>query len=110
MGGAYETFGTSVISPGGKSILCQNVKMYIWQGGSRVPWSHHIQKSIQVTPQKTRAITEWPKPKNISKLRGLIGYYRRFVNNYSHLTTPQQISLRKTTSNGIWKNTNVLKT
>ena len=54
MGGAYETFGTSVISSGGKSILCQNVKMYIWQGGSRVTWSHHIQKRSQGRPQENQ--------------------------------------------------------
>ena len=56
MGGAYETFVTSVISSRGKSILCQNVKMYIWKGGSRVPWSHHIQKKSQIRPQENQGI------------------------------------------------------
>jgi hypothetical protein len=81
-------------------------------GKEEVDYLGHIisKKGVKVDPKKIRAIIEWTKPKNISKLRGLVGYYRRFVNNYSHLTAPQQISLRKTTSNGIWKHTNVLKT
>jgi hypothetical protein len=39
------------------SLLEKNqfyVKMYIWQGGSRVPWSHHIQKRIQGRPQENQ--------------------------------------------------------
>jgi hypothetical protein len=98
MGREHEAFGTSVISSRRKSILCQNVKMYIWQGGSRVPWSHHTQKGVKVDPKKIRAIVEWPKPKNISKLRGflgLAGYYRRFVKNYAHLTAPLTNLLKK---------------
>jgi hypothetical protein len=56
MRGAYETFGKSVISSRGKSILCQNVKLCIWKGGSRVPWSHHIQKRSQIRPQENHGI------------------------------------------------------
>jgi hypothetical protein len=48
--------------------------------------------------EKIKAITKWPKPKNISKLRGflgLTGYYRRFIKNYAHLTTPSSNLLKK---------------
>jgi hypothetical protein len=51
-----------------------------------------------VDPEKIKAITEWPKPKNISKLRGFLGltsYYRRFIKNYAHLTTPLSNLLKK---------------
>jgi hypothetical protein len=51
-----------------------------------------------VDPEKIKAITEWPKPKNISKLRGflgLTGYYRRFIKNYTHLKTPLSNLLKK---------------
>jgi hypothetical protein len=43
-------------------------------------------------------ITEWNKPKNISKLRGflgLAGYYQRFIKNYAHLTAPLTNLLKK---------------
>jgi hypothetical protein len=51
-----------------------------------------------VDPNKIKVITEWPKPKNISKLRGflgLTGYYQRFIKNYTHLTTPLSNLLKK---------------
>jgi hypothetical protein len=51
-----------------------------------------------VDPEKIKAITEWPKPNNISKLRGflgLTGYYRKFIKNYAHLTTPLSNLLKK---------------
>ena len=65
-----------------------------------VEYLGHIisKKGVKVDPKKIRAITEWPKPKNISKLRGflgLAGYYRRFVKNYAHLTTPVTNLLKK---------------
>ena len=40
---------------------------------------------------KIRAIIEWPRPKNLTELRGFIGiftYYRNFVNGFSQLTSP----------------------
>jgi hypothetical protein len=51
-----------------------------------------------VDPSKIKEIMEWPKPNNISKLRrfiGLTGYYRRFIKNYAHLTTPLSNLLKK---------------
>jgi hypothetical protein len=51
-----------------------------------------------VDPNKIKEITKWPKPKNISKLRGflgLTGYYRRFIKNCAHLTTPLSNLLKK---------------
>lgn len=44
---------------------------------------HMISKEgVKVDPSKIKAIREWPKPINISKLRGfsgLTGYYQRFI-------------------------------
>jgi hypothetical protein len=62
-------------------------------GKEEVEYLGHVisQEGVKVDPEKIKAITEWPKPKNISKLRGflgLTGYYRRFIKNYAHLTTP----------------------
>jgi hypothetical protein len=34
---------------------------------------HIISQGVKVDPNKIKAITKWPKPKNISKLRGFLG-------------------------------------
>jgi hypothetical protein len=62
-------------------------------GKEEVEYLGHIisKKGVKVGPKKIRAITEWPKPKNISKLRGFLGLagdYRIFINNYAHLIAP----------------------
>jgi hypothetical protein len=33
---------------------------------------HIISQGVKVDPSKIKAITEWPKPNNISKLRGFL--------------------------------------
>lgn len=44
---------------------------------------HIISKrGLEADPEKIDAMKQWPQPKNITALRGLlglIGYYRRFV-------------------------------
>ena len=69
-------------------------------GKEEVEYLGHIisKKGVKVDPKKIRAIIEWPKPKNISKLWGFLGltwYYRRFIKNYAHLTTPLTNLLKK---------------
>jgi hypothetical protein len=69
-------------------------------GKEEVEYLGHVisQEGVKVDPEKIKAITEWPKPKNISKLRGFLGltsYYRRFIKNYAHLTTPLLNLLKK---------------
>jgi hypothetical protein len=69
-------------------------------GKEEVEYLGHVisQEGVKVDPEKIKAITEWPKPKNISKLRGflgLTGYYRIFIKNYAHLTTPFSNLLKK---------------
>jgi hypothetical protein len=69
-------------------------------GKEEVEYLGHVisREGVKVDPDKIKAITEWPKPKNISKLRGflgLTGYYRRFIKNYSHLTTPLSNLLKR---------------
>jgi len=37
------------------------------------------------------AITKWSRPKNATEVKsflGLVGYYRRFIKNFSKVTTP----------------------
>ena len=53
---------------------------------------HMVSKDgIQVDPKKIKAITEWPRPITITKVRsflGLAGCYRRFMKNFSKITMP----------------------
>ena len=41
-------------------------------------------------PSKIEAVRDWPRPKNASEVRsflGLAGYYKRFVEGFSKITT-----------------------
>ena len=43
---------------------------------------------IQVNKEKVKVLEDWPIPKNVTEIRqvvGFMGYYRRFVPNFTHL-------------------------
>ena len=53
----------------------------------------HIVSSegIRVDSQKIEAVKQWPRPTSTTDIRsflGLAGYYRRFVEGFSSITTP----------------------
>ncbi|KAL2250218.1 UNVERIFIED_CONTAM: Retrovirus-related Pol polyprotein from transposon [Sesamum indicum] len=60
---------------------------------------HVVSKEgAQPDPAKVKAILEWEPPKNVSKIRsflGLVGYYRRFVKDFSIIAKPLTNLLKK---------------
>jgi len=64
-----------------------------------VSLGHVVTKEeIKVDPQKVKAITEWPRPTNVTEIRsflGLAGYYRRFIKDFSKIASPLTNLLRK---------------
>ena len=57
-------------------------------------------KGVSVDPQKIEAVSNWPRPKNLTEVRGflgLAGYYRRFVQNFSKIATSLTNLTRKVT-------------
>ena len=48
-------------------------------------------KGISTNPKKIEAVTKWPTPKTVYDVRsflGFVGYYRRFIKNFSNITKP----------------------
>lgn len=57
-------------------------------------------KGITVDPAKIEAIVNWPRSTTVTKIRsflGLVGYYRRFVEGFSRITSPLTQLTRKDT-------------
>ncbi|KAH9304849.1 hypothetical protein KI387_009253, partial [Taxus chinensis] len=55
-------------------------------------------------PSKIVAITEWSAPKNVHEVRsfmGLVGYYRKFVKDFSKVAAPIN-SLQKKDKKFVW--------
>ena len=53
---------------------------------------------VEVQPEKTKAVNNWPVPTNLSELRsflGLAAYYRRFICGYSIIAAPLYLLMRK---------------
>ena len=46
---------------------------------------------IKMDPKKLKGVADWPVPKTITKVRaflGFTGYYRYFIQDYSHIARP----------------------
>ena len=46
---------------------------------------------MQLSPDKVRAVVEWPKPSSVKDVRsflGLAGFYQRFIKNFSLKARP----------------------
>lgn len=60
-----------------------------------------IGEGVAPNPDKVKAVTSFPVPKNpkdIKSLLGLVGYYRRFIPNFSKITKPLTSLLKKDTA------------
>jgi transposase InsO family protein len=69
-------------------------------GFTELPYLGYIISSegISVDPEKISAITQYPRPENpedIRKFLGMCGYYRRFVKNFSAISSPLTQLLHK---------------
>ena len=63
-------------------------------------------QGVKVDQGNIEAMVAWPRPTNISELRGflgLIGYYMKFVQNYGILAALSQPSLIRDNSDGTMK-------
>ena len=69
-------------------------------GQTSVEYLRHIVSTLEVSmdESKVKAMLEWPIPKNLKELRGLLGltgYYRRFFKGYASIATPLTDLLKK---------------
>ena len=49
------------------------------------------EEGIEVDPEKTEAVREWPVPKTVTDVRSFLGFtnqYRKFISKYAHIAGP----------------------
>ena len=69
-------------------------------GVTKVEYLGHIVgcDGVNVDPKNTQAMKDWPRPKTLKSLIGLVvrtGYYRKFVRNYQKIVGPLTRLLKK---------------
>jgi hypothetical protein len=72
----------------------------------QVPFLGHVflRDLIVVDPTKVKEVLDWKPPTSVSEVRsflGLVGYYRRFIPNFSKAAKPMTELLKKG-NNYIW--------
>ena len=60
---------------------------------SSVKYLGHVvsENGVETDPDKLKALSDWPVPNNVKKLRsflGFAGYYRRFIKDYAKIAKP----------------------
>ena len=60
-------------------------------------------KGIHASPEKVKAVVNWPKPQTVHDVRSFLGlapYYRRFIHGFSQISGPM---IELTRSNAQWR-------
>jgi hypothetical protein len=65
-----------------------------------VPFLGHIisVEGIAVDPSKVQEVLDWKSPRSVTQIHsflGLVGYYRRFIPNFSKIAKPMTQLLEK---------------
>jgi hypothetical protein len=67
---------------------------------TKVAFLEHVISAgvVSVDPGKVKDVLDWMPPMNVSKIRsflGLVGYYRRFIKDFSKIAKPMKKLLEK---------------
>ena len=81
-----------------KQLYAKFCKCEFWL--NRVAFLGHVisAEGVLVDPKKIKAVVNWELPTNPTEVRsflGLVGYYRRFVQDFSIIASPMTKLLRK---------------
>jgi predicted aspartyl protease len=67
---------------------------------------HKVTKTgVTTDPEKIKALSEWPSPRNIKEVRSFLGfcsYYRRYVKNFAEISEPISCITRKENGKFVW--------
>ncbi|XP_052174731.1 uncharacterized protein LOC127789782 [Diospyros lotus] len=81
-----------------RQLYAKFSKCDFWQ--RQVDFLGHVVsgEGISVDPEKVKVVIEWPQPTTVTGIRsflGLAGYYRRFIEGFSRLSSPMTKLTRK---------------
>ncbi|KRZ86344.1 Retrovirus-related Pol polyprotein from transposon 17.6 [Trichinella sp. T8] len=96
--GAYRPFGARVAAYSGGRSKLKPQKCHLMRKTVRFLGHVLSENGISTDEEKIRAVKEWPTPCCPSEVRqflGLASYYRRFIKNFSMVSTPLNAFLRK---------------